>query len=211
MDKPLLSYNTIQKESSGQIVEKRSRFICNLYPVANEEEAMEHVAALKKEHYQARHVCFAYILGNAGEIFKYSDDGEPSGTAGRPMYDILKGRGLTYTLACVTRYFGGVLLGTGGLVRAYGDSLEEGLKNAEVITMALRKSIAFEVDYALEGKIKYALPMYEGTIVREDYSNVVKMQVAFSPEKEEAIRNYLKDITGGSLQTEEMGMSYVKA
>lgn len=205
-----LRYNTILTEATGEIVEKKSRFICNLYHIEDEAQATAYIAALKKEHYQARHVCSAYILGDGSETIKYSDDGEPSGTAGRPMLDILKGRKLTYTLACVTRYFGGVLLGTGGLVRAYSDALNEGLANASIETMELRKNLSISVDYNTHGKLKYALPGLGACVVNEVYSDKVDIAIAFPSDLEDRVRNYLIELTGGKAQIEDMGLSYVK-
>lgn len=202
-------YNTITTEAEGEIVEKKSRFICNLYHVESEEEIAIIVEALRKKHYQSRHVCHAAILGDDGSLLKYSDDGEPSGTAGRPMLDILKGKGLTYTLACVTRYFGGVLLGTGGLVRAYSDSLQAGLENATIVTKRLCRSLAFTVDYQTIGKLKYTLGDYEAKIVNEEYSSAVDIIVALPEANCERYKNYLVELTGGKIIIEDKGVEYV--
>lgn len=210
MSTTVQKYKTITEDGSGEIVEKKSRFICNLYHIESEEEAAAKVAALKKEHYQARHVCFAYILGEKGDVFKYSDDGEPSGTAGRPMLEILKGRELTYTLCCVTRYFGGVLLGTGGLVRAYSDALCDGLNNTKVSLMELQKKITVRVDYNAHGKLKYALPDMGGVVVAEDFSDMVDVCIAFPVESEARIREYITELTGGKALVEDKGTDYVR-
>lgn len=210
MAKETLRYNTILTEATGEIVEKKSRFICNLYHIEDESQAANYITALKKEHYQARHVCSAYILGDSSETIKYSDDGEPSGTAGRPMLDILKGKNLTYTLACVTRYFGGVLLGTGGLVRAYSDALNDGLDNAKIEVMELRKTLALDVDYNAHGKLKYALPGFNAVVVDEIYSDKVNIAIAFPSDAEVRVRNYLTELTGGKAQIEDRGLAYVK-
>lgn len=202
-------YNTIIEEATGEITEKKSRFICNLYHVESEEEIAVIVEGLKKKHYQARHVCHAAILGDTGEQLKYSDDGEPSGTAGRPMLDILKGRGLTYTLACVTRYFGGVLLGTGGLVRAYSDSLEAGLENAEIVTKRLCRKVSFVIDYQTVGKIKYKLDSYEAVTISEEYTENVKMVVSLPEEKVNSFCEFLTELTGGKAGQEILELAYV--
>ncbi len=205
----LNQYNTIESEAEGEIVEKKSRFICNLYHVESEEEIVALVEALRKKHYQARHVCHAAILGEAGELLKYSDDGEPGGTAGRPMLDILKGRGLTYTLACVTRYFGGVLLGTGGLVRAYSDSLLAGLDNAIIVEKRLCRKLSFTIDYQTIGKLKYNLSDYEATIVSEEYGSEVDLIVALPETNSERYKAYLVEMTGGKIVIEDKGVEYV--
>jgi len=201
-------YNTIIEEATGEIVEKKSRFICNLYHVESEEEISQYVEALKKKHYQARHVCYAAILGDSGDGLKYSDDGEPSGTAGRPMLDILKGRGLTYTLACVTRYFGGVLLGTGGLVRAYSDSLNAGLEEAEIVTKTLCRKISFTVDYQTIGKLKYTLGDFEAKVINEEYTSEVNVTVALPEANTERYSKYLVELTGGKIAIEDGGTEY---
>lgn len=201
-------YNTIESEAEGEIVEKKSRFICNLYHVESEEEISAIVEALRKKHYQSRHVCHAAILGQKGDILKYSDDGEPSGTAGRPMLDILKGRQLTYTLACVTRYFGGVLLGTGGLVRAYSDSLLEGLNNATIVEKRLCRKLSFTIDYQTIGKLKYTLEDFEAKIINEEYTSEVNVTVALPEANAERYNKYLVELTGGKVVIEDGGTEY---
>lgn len=202
-------YNTIIEEATGEITEKKSRFICNLYHIESEEEISQYVEALKKKHYQARHVCYAAILGDAGDGLKYSDDGEPSGTAGRPMLDILKGRGLTYTLACVTRYFGGVLLGTGGLVRAYSDSLEAGLENADIVTKRLCRQVSIVVDYQTVGKVKYKLDSFEAVTVSEEYGEKVTMIISLPEEKVNSFLGFITETTGGKAPQEILELVYV--
>lgn len=202
-------YNTIVNEAEGEITEKKSRFICNLYHIESEEEISIYVEALRKKHYQARHVCYAAILSESGEVVKYSDDGEPSQTAGKPMLEILKGRQLTYTLACVTRYFGGVLLGTGGLVRAYSDALTEALNNATIVTKRLCRKISCVIDYQTVGKIKYKLENYEAVITDEEYSDKVKMTVSMPEEYADLFLAFVTEISAGKAETEKLGIDYV--
>ena len=135
-----------------------------------------------------------YIKGNANTI----------------MLDILKGRGLTYTLACVTRYFGGVLLGTGGLVRAYSDSLQAGLENATIVTKRLCRTIAFTIDYQTIGKLKYTLEDYEAKIVKEEYGSAVDIEVALPEENLERYKKYLIELTGGKITIEEKAKKILK-
>ncbi|HAV00684.1 MAG TPA: YigZ family protein [Lachnospiraceae bacterium] len=123
----------LYKGGQGEIEEKKSRFIANLGPVENEEEAQAFISEMKKKYWDARHNCSAFVTGENGEITRCSDDGEPSGTAGRPMLEILKNSGVRNAAVVVTRYFGGVLLGTGGLIRAYGDAVRAGLDNSVII------------------------------------------------------------------------------
>ena len=140
-------YFTIDGTVSGEIVEKRSRFICTLAHVSDEEEAAAFIGSVRKKYYDARHNCSAYILGCQREITRSSDDGEPSGTAGRPMTDVLAGAELSYTAAVVTRYFGGTLLGTGGLIRAYSQAVKAALENAVLIKMINAVRFRAEVTY----------------------------------------------------------------
>ena len=138
----------------GEIIEKKSRFIGELYHIESSEEAKQLVAAAKKKYYDARHHCYAYILGNDGENKKYGDDGEPQGTAGLPMLSVLEGHDLTDCLVVVTRYFGGTLLGTGGLVRAYSAAAEEAIKNAAFAERIPGFSILVHADYKNEGTLR---------------------------------------------------------
>ena len=202
-------YFTIEKEAQGEITEKKSRFICNLYHVENEEQIKDIVESLKKKHYQARHVCHAAILGDKGDILKYSDDGEPSGTAGRPMLDILKGKHLTYTLACVTRYFGGVLLGTGGLVRAYSDSLQAGLDNAQIVEKRLCRKLSFSIDYQIIGKLKYVLDDYEAKTISEDYGSAIDITLALPDGMYERFSKYMIEITGADITINDEGTYFL--
>ncbi len=127
-------YITVEKSATVEIVEKRSRFIANVFPVESENEALELIAKLKREYWDARHNVYAYII-KEGNICRYTDDGEPSGTAGVPVLDVMRKQGIVNCLTVVTRYFGGVLLGTGGLVRAYSSATVKGIEAANVITM----------------------------------------------------------------------------
>lgn len=139
----------------AEIVEKKSRFIAHIFRVDNEERASEIINALKKKYWDARHNCYAYIVGYNQEIKKFSDDGEPAGTAGKPMLDVLENSGLTDCLVIVTRYFGGVLLGTGGLVRAYQGAVREVLVQANVVEVVDGISCYVDVAYNFLGKLQY--------------------------------------------------------
>lgn len=132
---------------SAEIEEKKSRFICDLFYVADVKEAEEKIAFIKKKYYDAKHHCFAYIIGEDKSLVKSSDDGEPSGTAGHPMLDILKGHDITNAIAIVTRYFGGTLLGTGGLVSAYSGALNEALKSTKLYEVKSGYEVEFFIDY----------------------------------------------------------------
>ena len=144
----------IIKDGEGVVVEKKSRFIGEIHKVSSETEAQDIVAAVRKKYYDARHHCYAYIIGTEGEQRKFSDDGEPGGTAGMPMLTILEGKNLTDCVAVVTRYFGGTLLGTGGLVRAYSAATEAALEDAAFAEKIPAVKLLFATDFKNEGVIR---------------------------------------------------------
>lgn len=148
-------YKIVYKGGSGELVEKKSRFIADIKPVGSEEDALAFVEETRKKYWDARHHCFAYIIGERGQTSRCSDDGEPSQTAGKPMMDVLSGEGLHDVCAVVTRYFGGTLLGTGGLVRAYSGALKEGLKDCVIVEKKLAARLEVTTDYNGSGKIQY--------------------------------------------------------
>ena len=146
-------YKILYQGGTAEIVEKKSRFIASLRPVKSEEEALLFLEETRKRYWDARHNCYAWIIGENGEQKRCSDDGEPSQTAGRPMLDVLEGEGVCNVCAVVTRYFGGTLLGTGGLVRAYSSAVQEGLKNSTVLSVTPAVKTAVTTDYNGVGKI----------------------------------------------------------
>ena len=148
-------YKIVYQGGTGELVEKKSRFIADIKPVADEEEALAFVEEIRRKYWDARHHCFAYVIGDRGQTARCSDDGEPSQTAGKPMMDVLTGEGLHDVCAVVTRYFGGTLLGTGGLVRAYSGALKEGLKACVVVEKKLASCLEVRTDYNGVGKIQY--------------------------------------------------------
>ncbi len=147
------SYKTVKIQATDEIVEKRSRFIADVKPVETEEEAVAFLEEIKKKYWDARHHVYAYVL-EENNIQRYSDDGEPAGTAGVPVLDMIKKEGLSNLIVVVTRYFGGILLGTGGLVHAYSKSAKVGVEAAQPVTMTLCCEITVECDYSLLGKIQ---------------------------------------------------------
>ena len=170
------TYQTVYEAGSGEIVEKKSRFIAHVFPVRTEEEVLDLIEQTKKKYWDARHNCHAYILGAGGEVSRCSDDGEPSGTAGRPILDVLMGRELRNVLVIVTRYFGGTLLGTGGLIRAYSAAAQEGLKNSRVITKLLGKRLTIQTDYNGIGKLQYVVSNLGLSVEDTLYEDVVKIK-----------------------------------
>ena len=148
-------YRSAYQGGEGEIVEKKSRFIATVQPVESEEEALAFVASMKKKYWNATHNCSAFVVGEHMELQRCSDDGEPSGTAGKPMLEVLTGQEIHNVVAVVTRYFGGTLLGTGGLIRAYTKSTQEGIQNSVVIEKCLGQKISLTCDYTTSGKIQY--------------------------------------------------------
>lgn len=190
-------YKTVYRGGQGEIVEKRSRFIAHVQPVASEEEAVEFIGRIKKQYWDARHNCHAYVIGPNREITRCSDDGEPSGTAGRPMLDVLLGNGLYDTAVVVTRYFGGTLLGTGGLVRAYSAAVREGLAHAVIIERQEGVVYQIQADYQGLGKIQYLAGEQGLTILRADYAEAVELEILIPCEKVEGFLGDVTEATGG--------------
>lgn len=147
----------VLKTGKGEIVEKKSQFISVALNVDSPQQALDYVNSIKKKYYDARHNCYAYICGNDGQERRFSDDGEPSGTAGKPMLDVLEGFGVTNCLVVVTRYFGGTLLGTGGLVKAYSSAAKEALEDAVLAEEVCGIRSFITVDYNSVGKLNYIL------------------------------------------------------
>lgn len=171
------SVKIVYKGGEGELVEKKSRFIATVEPVDSEEQALAFIERMRKKYWDASHNCFAYIIGEKNELQRCSDDGEPSQTAGRPMLDVLLGEEIHNACVVVTRYFGGTLLGTGGLVRAYSGAAKEGLANAAVVTKILAKELELSSDYTDIGKIQYILAQ-KGTITLDSqYSDRVVVRV----------------------------------
>lgn len=149
-------YKTVKHRASTLLVEKKSKFIASVSPADSEEEALEFLKEIKSKYPDATHNVYAYII-DENNIFRYSDDGEPGGTAGMPVLDTIRKEGLVDVCVVVTRYFGGTLLGTGGLVHAYGSSAKQGLYEADIITRALCNVICVKVDYTMSGKIQHMI------------------------------------------------------
>lgn len=193
-------YLTIKDNAEAEIVEKKSRFIAHISYVENEDEALEFVEKIKKQYWDARHNCFAYrIWRDKNPVSeRCSDDGEPSMTAGMPMLEVLKGAQVLNVVAVVTRYFGGTLLGTGGLVRAYSKAVKEGLENAGTATKKLLTEIAVETDYVYSPKIQYEINSKGYQISNSIYTDSVKLMVLLEDNQIEGFTKRINDITNGS-------------
>ena len=187
----------VYQQGQGEVVEKKSRFIANIFPVHSEKEALSYIEEIRKKHYDARHNCFAYVIGEKNEVMRSSDDGEPSGTAGRPMLEVLTGEELHDVLAVVTRYFGGTLLGTGGLVRAYSAAVKEGIAASKVIERFAGKRLQIQTDYNGIGKIQYLMNQFGVIELETSYTDNVEV-AAVTPE--DTILGFTREVmeaTGG--------------
>ncbi len=186
------SYKIVYESGEGEIVEKKSRFIAHVYPIKEEEQALELIAQCKKEYWDARHNCYAYVLGAKQELQRFSDDGEPSGTAGKPILEVLLGEDIHNVLVIVTRYFGGTLLGTGGLVRAYSQSTKEGLVNSVITERCHGQKLAIKTDYNGLGKMQYIIAEKDIPVLDTIYADNVEI-ITLVPEWE--YEGFLKELT----------------
>ena len=192
-----------------ELIEKKSRFIATVKPVDSEEEALEFIAAIKKKYWDARHNCFAFVIGERQEIQRCSDDGEPQGTAGRPMLDVLLGEDVHNVAVVVTRYFGGILLGTGGLVRAYSRSVQLGLEASTIIEKTKGSRITIQTDYNEVGKLQYLLGQRGIPIVDSQYTDVVKLELLVEESTVTELHEAVTEATSGRAGWEEKkGVSF---
>ena len=193
----------------GIYIEKKSKFICHLFNVTNADEVTEIIKAEKKKYYDARHHCFAYVIGDDGSDIKCSDDGEPSGTAGRPMLDILQKEGLTDILCVVTRYFGGTLLGTGGLVRAYSSALKDAIDKSAFKNETEAVIVKYKYGYNFDAKISSYLRDKDIKVLDSEYSDAVEITIVLEKEMYSDVNNDLVNITNGSIEnTDETECMY---
>ena len=195
----LQSYRVLLEGGEGEIIEKKSRFIATVRRVETEEEAIAFIEEMKKKYWDARHNCSAFVIGTRGEWTRCSDDGEPSGTAGRPMLEVLLGEGIRNIAVVVTRYFGGVLLGTGGLVRAYTQAVKEGLLNCSVGTMVHGYEVLLNTDYNGIGKVLYLLGQYGLEPTDSDYGVDVTLQLQIADTQAERLKKELIEATSGKI------------
>lgn len=192
-----MNYFTVSEFAKNSFIEKRSEFIGYISPVSTNEEAVNFISGIKAEHRKAKHNVYAYILRH-DNISRYSDDGEPQGTAGMPVLEVLKKRGLTDVCVVVTRYFGGILLGGGGLVRAYSHAASLACDVARIMNMCLCHRIRITADYAIYGKISYILPEYEVITVNSDFGTNVTLEILVLSERLSALKAKLIEITNGT-------------
>ena len=204
----LEEYRTVYEGGQGEIIEKKSRFIATVRPVKTEEEALAFIEEMRKKYWNATHNCFAYVIGERREIMRCSDDGEPVGTAGKPMLDVLLGEELYNTAVVVTRYFGGTLLGTGGLVRAYSKAVQEGLSVSRVIEKHHGVLVEIGTDYNGVGKLQYLFAQKEVPILDSQYTENVKLQILVPAKDREQIKKAVTEATSGRASITEIKELY---
>lgn len=190
-------YHAVYEGGQGEIVEKKSRFIATVLPIETEEEALEFIAKMKKKYWDARHNCYVYSIGMNREFTRCSDDGEPSGTAGRPMLDVILGEDIYNVAVVVTRYFGGVLLGTGGLVRAYSKAVQEGLAASKVILKQKGIALKITTDYTGLGKIQYIAGERNIPVLDSEYTDKVVMKLLVPVQDVGSVQKAITEGTNG--------------
>lgn len=205
------SYLTVARDGEAEIEVRRSRFRCTLARVEAEADARAVVERLRREHWDARHHCSAFVLGPGGEVQRSSDDGEPAGTAGAPMLEVLRGHEVSDVVAVVTRWFGGVLLGAGGLVRAYGDAVRAGLAEVGTLRRELLTLHDLEVGHADAGRVETDLRGRGITVLGADYAATVTLHVALAADQVDRWPALVAELTSGAGRSVGVGSRWVDA
>lgn len=201
-------YRMVLEGGQAELVEKKSRFIANVRPVESEAEAVAFIDEMKKKYWDARHNCSAFVIGTKAELTRCSDDGEPSGTAGRPMLEVLLGEGVRNVAVVVTRYFGGVLLGTGGLVRAYTAAASGALQSAELVSMRLVVDCKVRVSYAQFEQAQRIIAAAETRLDEPIFDDAVTLCWRMPAGREETLRTALNELTRGGAEVEISAPQY---
>ncbi|GAB6088144.1 YigZ family protein [Alkaliphilus crotonatoxidans] len=205
----LESYRTVLRADQDEIIIERSRFIGYAAPVASEEEALQFIKEIKTRHWDATHNVHGYVIGEQNEIQRYSDDGEPSGTAGIPVLEVIKKENLRNVVVVVTRYFGGIKLGAGGLVRAYTKGAKIGLDAAQIVTKRSYELMNVKVDYTLLGKVQNELVQRGYHIKEVVYDAAVNFHVFIKAPEVERFKEWIIDLTNDRLEIEQKGAQYL--
>ena len=193
------SYRTVASTGSAEIEVRRSRFLAEASRASTQEEARAAIDRIRREHPDARHHCTAFVLGPGRAIERSNDDGEPSGTAGAPILDALRGHDLTDTVVVVTRWFGGTLLGTGGLARAYGDAARAALDSAGSVERVLHRVAVVEIDHARAGRLEHDLRTRGIEVLGVEYAASARIRVAIRPEDIDDLQHLVAEATGGEV------------
>lgn len=206
-----MSYITVKKAAEDSFEEKKSVFIGYVKRVTTEEEAKEFVAEINNKHKDARHNCYAYIIGENMGIQRYSDNGEPQGTAGIPILEVIKKQGITDCAVVVTRYFGGILLGTGGLTRAYTKGAAIAINKAGLVEKVLGLRLSLEIDYDLYGKIQYICGQNNWYIEDTEFTNSVKIYILAEKSKlSEMEKSFIEATNGKAIINTDLEGGYFK-
>lgn len=201
-------YLTVKEDAQSEIEIKKSRFICSFKRVTTEEEAKTFIQAIKKEHWKANHNCSAFVIGDQREIQRSSDDGEPSGTAGVPMLEVLKKNELINVVAVVTRYFGGIKLGTGGLIRAYTQAVSHGLTEVGIVEGTLQQELAIAITYPQLGKLENFLELQQVTVKETRYTDQVIVVCMINETNISQFKAAVTELLSGQVVFEEGPISY---
>ena len=202
------SYRFTWQGGTGELIEKKSRFIASVAPVKSEEEAQSFIEQIKKQYWDARHNCTAFTIGSRHQLTRCSDDGEPAGTAGRPMLDVLLKEDIHDTCAVVTRYFGGTLLGTGGLVRAYSGALQEALRHAVILERQKGIRLEIHADYGDIRKIQYLLGQNQIPLLSSSYTDSVLLEALVPEPLFQSFTASVTEGTAGKARLERGGSSW---
>ena len=203
-------YKTIKEAGTNEIEIKGSRFIAHFQRVTSEEEALEFIQTIKKEHWKATHNCSAFLIGENDQVQRAMDDGEPSGTAGVPMLEVLKKNELKDVAVVVTRYFGGTKLGAGGLVRAYSGAVSEGLKAIGIVECRLEDQLALTFDYVHVGKVEYYCQTQNIPIVDKVFLNNVQFTCSLPVQEVEAFQEAIIELLQNQVEFESLGEMYTE-
>lgn len=203
-----MDYTTVKRQAVGELTEKRSKFIASISPIGNESEALEFIGRVKTMHRDARHNVYAYTL-NDNQIVRYSDDGEPSGTAGMPVLDILRGNNILDTVIVVTRYFGGILLGTGGLVRAYSRAAKLALDKAGIQKKELCSVFRLVCDYKDYNSLLPLLSSLGGCVDDVNFEQQVSLKLCLPKSRADIFKTRLGEMSGGALNPEYLTDAYM--
>jgi len=206
----LENYKTVKERGNHEIVIQKSRFIAHFKRTKTEQEALDFIQEIKKEHWNATHNCSAYLIGEQDLIQKANDDGEPSGTAGVPMLEVLKKRKLKDTAVVVTRYFGGIKLGAGGLIRAYGSSVSEGLNHVGVVNRTLCYIMETTIDYTWLGKIENEIRQSLYQLKEITYADLVTIHVYVEANNVDAYLEWMTELTNGQSETKQGKSVYLE-
>lgn len=202
-------YLTVRGPARAEVVIKKSRFLASVEPVRSEDEAQEFIETISREHRNAIHNVFAYSVGFGEEFLRQSDDGEPSGTAGRPVLEVIRREGLRNVAVVVTRYFGGILLGAPGLVRAYGEAAKAGIESAGIVRKILVQELSLTFDYGWLGKIQYLAGNRGAVFAGTAYEDRVLMKLCLRPLQAAAFINEVKEFTAAQVTPEPSGTRYL--